>query len=301
VKKVLLLPDTRGWAYDIIAKNIAPHFTRYRPTIKYVGEILSKKDVADFKNYDVIMGFFWYDMLSLGPKIYKNYNPSKVCVGIHGHNSWIKRKIKKEDAVKMVSIYPGVGCISRKLMRIFKTNNPVFTPSGFAPNFKYREASTDGKLKFLWVGDNKVKHHGDIKGYNDIIRPVFNSRKDVELIIATKENKIPYKKMHEFYYKGQVCICMSETEGSPLPVIEAMACGRPVISTNVGIVPELINSKNGKIIKRSAEDLNKAIDFFIRNKRNLNRMGMAAHNSAKSRTWKSSAEHYERLFDKVVK
>ena len=50
MKKVLLLPDTPGWAYDIIAKNIAKHIdkAKYHVTIKYVGDILSKRQIVDF-------------------------------------------------------------------------------------------------------------------------------------------------------------------------------------------------------------------------------------------------------------
>lgn len=299
MRKVLLLPDTPGWAYDIIAQNIAPHFKRYKPTIKYVGHILRGTDKVDFNDYDVVMGFFWYDMVTLGPKHYKNYNPKKVCVGIHGHNSWIKRKIPEKRAVQMVSVYPGVGCISKKLMRIFRTTSPVFTPSGYADNFKYQKLNVNGKVKFLWVGDPGKAHHGDIKGYNDIIKPVFDKRKDVELIIATKQSKIPYDKMHDFYYQGHVGLCMSSTEGSPLPIIEAMACGRPVISTDVGIVPELVTNKNGIIVGRNKAALDRAITQMVKNKKHLTEMGKQARASVEPRSWEKCAEHYEKLFDKV--
>jgi hypothetical protein len=299
MRKVLLLPDTRGWAYDIIAQSIAPHFKRYDPTIKYVGEVLRGTDKVNFNDYDVVLGFFWYDMVTLGPKHYKNYHPRKVCVGIHGHNSWIKRKIPQAKAVKMVSIYPGVGCISEKLMRVFRSANPVFTPSGYGSNLKLQSFKVDDKVKFLWVGDPGRAHHGDIKGYNDIIKPVFDARKDVELITATKASKIPYSKMHDFYYRGHVGLCMSETEGSPLPIIESMACGRPVISTDVGIVPELVTNKNGIIVGRNKAALNRAIDQMVKNKAKLPTMGKEARASVEPRSWAKCAAHYERLFDKV--
>lgn len=299
MKKVLLLPDTPGWAYDIIAKNIAKHFTRYQPTIKYVGEVLAKKDTVNYNDYDVVFGFFWYDMVSLGPKIYKNYNPKKTCVGIHGHNSWIKRNIPEKKAVQMVTPYAGVGCISQKLMKIFANTRPIFTPSGYAENFSYKAIYPKDKPIFLWVGDPKKTHHGDIKGYNDIIKPVFNRRNDVRLIIATKEDKIPYHKMHEFYYKGDIIICMSKNEGSPLPIIEGMACGRPIISTDVGIAPELINKKNGIIVPRSQAGLNNAISQIISDYPNVNKYGLEARKAVEPRSWKKMAANYEKLFDEV--
>ena len=47
-----------------------------------------------------------------------------------------------------------------------------------------------------------------------------------------------------------------------MPVIESMHTGRPVISTNVGVVPELVrNGKNGWIIERNRSSLQNATSF----------------------------------------
>jgi glycosyltransferase involved in cell wall biosynthesis len=45
--------------------------------------------------------------------------------------------------------------------------------------------------------------------------------------------------MQEFYDSIDLLICTSSTEGGPLGVFEAIACGVPVISTNVGLVKEV--------------------------------------------------------------
>lgn len=47
-----------------------------------------------------------------------------------------------------------------------------------------------------------------------------------------------YDNMSEFYDKVDLLVCTSCTEGGPLGVFEAMACGIPVISTPVGVVLE---------------------------------------------------------------
>lgn len=43
-------------------------------------------------------------------------------------------------------------------------------------------------------------------------------------------------------------VCTSRVEGGPIPVLEAMACERPVISTPVGHVPELVRHEQNGII-----------------------------------------------------
>lgn len=47
-----------------------------------------------------------------------------------------------------------------------------------------------------------------------------------------------YDTMQEFYDSIDLLVCTSSTEGGPLGVFEAIACGVPVISTDVGLVKE---------------------------------------------------------------
>lgn len=57
-----------------------------------------------------------------------------------------------------------------------------------------------------------------------------------------------------------------EMEGIPVALIEAMACGIPVISTNTGGLPELLSDDTGIIVKeRSPEQLAEAIIRIIKN------------------------------------
>lgn len=49
-----------------------------------------------------------------------------------------------------------------------------------------------------------------------------------------------HEKMPAFYNSLSAYVCLSRTEGGPMPVLEAAAAGLPVVSTRVGIVPELL-------------------------------------------------------------
>jgi glycosyltransferase involved in cell wall biosynthesis len=62
--------------------------------------------------------------------------------------------------------------------------------------------------------------------------------------------------MAKLYNSTKMLVCASTVEGNPRVTIEAMACGVPVISTPVGIMPEVIeNGENGFLVDWKAEDI----------------------------------------------
>ncbi|WP_054707051.1 glycosyltransferase [Bacillus sp. JCM 19041] len=70
--------------------------------------------------------------------------------------------------------------------------------------------------------------------------------------------------MVEFYQGLDCFICSSESEHIPLPVLEAAACGIPIISTCVGIVPELImHNENGLIVPRNVRSFKSGVKSLI--------------------------------------
>jgi len=70
--------------------------------------------------------------------------------------------------------------------------------------------------------------------------------------------------MPELYNKAKMLVCASTVEGNPRVTIEAMACGTPVISTRVGIMPEVIqHGENGLLVDWDSEDLALAIEQLL--------------------------------------
>ena len=66
------------------------------------------------------------------------------------------------------------------------------------------------------------------------------------------------------YCASRMLVCTSYSEGGPRVTVEAMACGIPVISTSVGVMPELIeHGRTGLLVDWSPESVAVAIDRLL--------------------------------------
>jgi Glycosyltransferase len=97
---------------------------------------------------------------------------------------------------------------------------------------------------------------------------------NLENIIIFK-GAIPHNQLLELYANNEVdCVILpsivtdkGEQEGIPVSLMEAMAYKIPVISTNTGGIPELLDNDAGIIVEqRNSYELAEAIELLIRNK-----------------------------------
>jgi glycosyltransferase involved in cell wall biosynthesis len=81
--------------------------------------------------------------------------------------------------------------------------------------------------------------------------------------------------VREIYSKCSVFVLPSYREGTPRTILEAMAMGRPIITTNSpGCRETVIHGKNGFLVKiKNVEDLIKAFEQFIYNPKLIVEMG----------------------------
>jgi glycosyltransferase involved in cell wall biosynthesis len=72
------------------------------------------------------------------------------------------------------------------------------------------------------------------------------------------------KEIAQLINKSEILIMPSYNEGGPRVVLEAMACGIPVLATPVGIVPDVIkDGESGRVIEWNAKDIaNKAAELL---------------------------------------
>ncbi len=263
--KILLVPNNPGWAFDHISKDLLSlKFSTIKIDLKYRNSV--KK--SDQYHYDLI-----YPMsLPIAKKLQKiNIPYNKMATGITSKRVFEKQMTNQKKGFKtkflaLLKQFRGINTASDEIVNIFKPhffiyktrvgiNEKKFLPSNV---IKKNEKFTVG-----WVGRIDKKNYRELKGYDIVLAALKDL--DVQLNIRTyKEQRVPREKMVEFYQNLDCLICSSASEHIPLPVLEAAACGVPIISTKVGIVPEIIKTgENGLIVPGTSEAIRRAVQFLM--------------------------------------
>ncbi|HCC04143.1 MAG TPA: hypothetical protein DEP51_04730 [Clostridiales bacterium] len=333
-KKIAIIIDSKGWAFDNIANKIKQNINEYDIDI-ITGEYFEGNMIKLFlccKNYDLIH-FMWRGYLSLMNKdrlneyvnslgmtfeefekefVFSKIITFSVCDELYldGEDKWRTNEIMKYAKGYFVS--------SKRLWDIYNMfNKKPYTIIHDGVDLKMFKPKNLERLKDLnrnivigWVGNSKfVDSDGDndMKGVEGIIKPAIEELQkqnyNVSLKLADRAiKKIDIKDMPDFYNSIDIFVCASKNEGTPLTVLEAMATGIPVVSTNVGVVQEILGEYGKKyILKDRTVDclveklkvlLNNQADFFTLSQENLNQI--------KQWDWSVISKQYQSFFEKFL-
>ncbi len=111
---------------------------------------------------------------------------------------------------------------------------------------------------------------------------------------------VPHKYLKEYYNSADVLVLPSLVEGFALVLLEAMACGVPVITTSNSADPDIVNEGvNGFIVPiRNVKALEEKIEWCYQNSQELSAMKIEARKTAEYYTW---GKYRKILADKVIK
>lgn len=109
--------------------------------------------------------------------------------------------------------------------------------------------------------------------------------------LGLKTNVYPY------FNSADIFILPSLWEGMPITLIEAMATGLPIIATEVGGIPDMIeNEKSGIIIQGNDNDLSRALIRLIEDETIREKFGQAAKKTSEKYSDLQMAKEYSRLY-----
>lgn len=126
----------------------------------------------------------------------------------------------------------------------FRPTEPL--PESWRERFGKRFSRPKG-LVAGWCGDT----HKPVKRF-DLVRALQREPRlpGIRWQLATKAHQqgrfVPNELMPAWYARLDVLVNTSESEGNPMPPLEALACGVPVLTTRVGVMPEAVQEgRNG--------------------------------------------------------
>lgn len=300
--RVLIVVDVPGWALDRTADNVISRLgDRYRFSKAYkdnAEELVSKRD------YDLLYVAYWRLFKDAGLSVDL---PHPAVTGVRSHFKWDGGRglPPSQEVVDSLRGFNALHVPSRILYEIFRYRHPFvfYTPHGVDEKvFRSKKggpfSSGTGKLVLGWAG-SKHNHPGK-RGIDDYILPAIEGLSGVRLECAAREEIWRTQDQMVTFYQGlDAYICASRTEGGPHPLLEAAGCGVPLISTRVGIAPELINGyDNGILVDRTVEDIRRAIVLLRDNPEMRIDMGRSARRTVEEEwTWDRQALHYIPFFD----
>jgi glycosyltransferase involved in cell wall biosynthesis/GT2 family glycosyltransferase len=209
---------------------------------------------------------------------------------------------------------------SRRLEAIYRTA-PGYPPPAavlsdgvdatlFAPRALERFA-TIGQRPIVvgWVGNSQWGDgREDYKGVQTILKPAIAALQDEGMAIQTdfvdraEGRVVPHHRMADYYAGIDVYLCTSLVEGTPNPVLESMTCGVPVISTDVGIVPEAFGQQQQAFIlaERSVACLKETLRRLVTQPalfRTLSEENLA---QARAWTWNERVKGFQPYFEACI-
>jgi hypothetical protein len=300
--RILVIVDVPGWALERTADNVMRRLAHRYSFIKAFNS--NAVDAIRRRDYDLV--YICYERQFQDTGLINIDVPRPRVIGVRCHSKWDSGTGQPSSA-NFNSHLMGFSALhvpSRILYDIFSPLHPaVFhTPHGvdetvFVPA-RCKAHSPGGSLVLGWAG-SRANHPGK-RGLDDLLIPAVRDLPGIELRLAAREEAWrTQEEMVDFYQGLDACICTSRVEGGPHSLLEASACGVPVISTRVGIAPELIqHGGNGLLIDRSIEAIRDAL-VLLRDSPEL-RMHMGKQARAvieQAWTWDLQAPRYIPFFD----
>ena len=285
--KVLLVSDTESSAISIVARERAKLFDA---DLIYSTNFRNPSSILEYINLNQYTGvlFCWRGALKEGmnlPKFRKLYRQLAENISFHclvpdflGLNPFFL-----EEERSLLANVHGYWVTSQQLFNIYTQTFRNIPPKGILHDLPdidliSKSFSNSQELKVFWVGNSEWgKRYGyhDHKGLERFVKPLV-SRLKAKIpslnfeIIDSHVQPVSNEELIKRMCKARVVIQTSDSEGTGLPILEALGLGVVPVTRDVGIASEVLQSDLSRfIVKAGIEDFEekilKAIEFQNRN------------------------------------
>lgn len=142
-------------------------------------------------------------------------------------------------------------------------------------------------LKVLLIGVDRP----DSQIYLRWLKKISEKYELVDVIFSKPVN---YAELPVYYYAADCFVLPSYPDASPKVIYEALACGTPIVATNSGGIPELIEGTENLLVRpKDSNDLANKLKYIL-SENNIAR-------ETKVFTWEHSANEIIKLYEEINK
>jgi len=103
------------------------------------------------------------------------------------------------------------------------------------------------------------------------------------------------------YRNARMLVCTSYNEGGPRVTLEAMACGTPVVTTAVGIMPDVIDHRHtGMLVDWTAEGIAREMSWLLSYPDNARLIGLAGQRAVQRFRYEVELDRYAQAYRKLA-
>jgi glycosyltransferase involved in cell wall biosynthesis len=284
----------------------------------YYNVLLRSKIKRRLKGMDIISTHYWVDS-RLFSNLALKFNVPSVFHILGGPYS--KEYFEADKSAMYVAVSRGTQSLINNAhgLNIEDVVTPGIPSYLFADNDVEKALKEDGKLSLLFVG--RLQPSKGVFELIEIFRRLLKESPNLRLTIVGEgdisdkikatifkhhlQNKVvltgslPYKDVFKYYRSSTIFVFPSKSEIFPLVSMEAMACGLPVVTSDI---PSLRESTGGNAILLPLDDINawvENIKMLLGNGNLRREMSIKGREWAKMFTWEKKAEEYEKYLLKA--
>ncbi len=112
---------------------------------------------------------------------------------------------------------------------------------------------------------------------------------------------VPYYDMQKYYSASDMLLNPAYYDSCSLSVMEALACGTPVVSTATGVAPDIVqDGYNGVIVEGNSSELAKGIDKMYKKLGNRRFNKQSLIRSIEDYSWDVIADKMIKMYDELI-
>ena len=306
--RALLLADVRNWAFDINLRDMAEYLKdQFNFDFWYVGEQVPWPDSLENRYHVIYVSYLRW------PNVNQRLDYSRA-VGSLRTRWFIPERPgpPTKESFDLVNRFRGFHVTTQDALRELQKHCPSAIYLTNPVNMRRFLSPTPIRDKVVASWNGNAKHINvagiDVKGFYNLVQPACEAA-GVPLVYAEYHTKrVAPADMPAFYQQANLAVSVSIYEGASNSVMEAMASGHALITTDVGNHREMYESQLAHLgdtgivlVERNLEAISKAIRKLKKDPKRVQEMGLLNRQEIQERwSWAVWASRYEQLLSKSL-